>query len=128
MLQNSVAQAKMAGKEIQLSLKSQIAILDNAEKSAQGQNLFAIQQRLSAARTELAKEEDIKILAMNRAAGVQLSLAQAMRLKEAGLEYRSLTTVAAEAEAMKVAANRSEERRVGKECVSTCRSRWSPYH
>src|SRR3546814_7029234 len=26
------------------------------------------------------------------------------------------------------AAERSEERRVGKECVSTCRSRWSPYH
>src|SRR3546814_14344013 len=26
------------------------------------------------------------------------------------------------------AASRSEERRVGKECVSTCRSRWSPYH
>src|SRR3546814_11801403 len=25
-------------------------------------------------------------------------------------------------------ARRSEERRVGKECVSTCRSRWSPYH
>src|SRR3546814_18219502 len=27
-----------------------------------------------------------------------------------------------------VDADRSEERRVGKECVSTCRSRWSPYH
>src|SRR3546814_15961574 len=27
-----------------------------------------------------------------------------------------------------VHAQRSEERRVGKECVSTCRSRWSPYH
>src|SRR3546814_3397555 len=26
------------------------------------------------------------------------------------------------------AMSRSEERRVGKECVSTCRSRWSPYH
>src|SRR3546814_1772412 len=26
------------------------------------------------------------------------------------------------------ARRRSEERRVGKECVSTCRSRWSPYH
>src|SRR3546814_8526016 len=26
------------------------------------------------------------------------------------------------------ALRRSEERRVGKECVSTCRSRWSPYH
>src|SRR3546814_13110153 len=25
-------------------------------------------------------------------------------------------------------AERSEERRVGKECDSTCRSRWSPYH
>src|SRR3546814_13982964 len=27
-----------------------------------------------------------------------------------------------------VAGVRSEERRVGKECVSTCRSRWPPYH
>src|SRR3546814_4706052 len=27
-----------------------------------------------------------------------------------------------------VIVDRSEERRVGKECVSTCRSRWSPYH
>src|SRR3546814_11199410 len=27
-----------------------------------------------------------------------------------------------------VPVGRSEERRVGKECVSTCRSRWSPYH
>src|SRR3546814_10747312 len=26
------------------------------------------------------------------------------------------------------AKHRSEERRVGKECVSTCRSRWAPYH
>src|SRR3546814_3335846 len=29
---------------------------------------------------------------------------------------------------MDAADDRSEERRVGKECVSTCRSRWSPYH
>src|SRR3546814_12622772 len=26
-----------------------------------------------------------------------------------------------------IVGDRSEERRVGKECVSTCRSRWSPY-
>src|SRR3546814_16981288 len=32
------------------------------------------------------------------------------------------------ASAWDVAQRRSEERRVGKECVSTCRSRWSPYH
>src|SRR3546814_10607486 len=36
-------------------------------------------------------------------------------------ELRVRTTAA-------VGAARSEERRVGKECVSTCRSRWSPYH
>src|SRR3546814_6519581 len=30
--------------------------------------------------------------------------------------------------ASKTPAKRSEERRVGQECVSTCRSRWSPYH
>src|SRR3546814_17025321 len=35
---------------------------------------------------------------------------------------RGLSTPLAHAERM-----RSEERRVGKECVSTCRSRWSPY-
>src|SRR3546814_10344535 len=30
--------------------------------------------------------------------------------------------------AARLAQGRSEERRVGKECVSTCRSQWSPYH
>src|SRR3546814_18537002 len=31
-------------------------------------------------------------------------------------------------DAQPVVFGRSEERRVGKECVSTCRARWSPYH
>src|SRR3546814_17064136 len=31
-------------------------------------------------------------------------------------------------QAQSAAGDRTEERRVGKECVSTCRSRWSPYH
>ena len=31
-------------------------------------------------------------------------------------------------EAVCVILSRSEERRVGKECASMCRSRWSPYH
>src|SRR3546814_4139639 len=39
-------------------------------------------------------------------------------------EYRLLSTTSAESPRL----TRSEERRVGKECVSTCRSRWSPYH
>src|SRR3546814_15816645 len=38
-----------------------------------------------------------------------------------------LTPCKGESDIDNVAA-RSEERRVGKECVSTCRSRWSPYH
>src|SRR3546814_19191729 len=41
-------------------------------------------------------------------------------------DYRPL--VAALARAGYLVVQRSEERRVGKECVSTCRSRWSPYH
>src|SRR3546814_16550992 len=32
------------------------------------------------------------------------------------------------ADSIEILQDRSEERRVGKECVSTCRSRWSPYH
>src|SRR3546814_11541566 len=31
-------------------------------------------------------------------------------------------------QALAASGSRSAERRVGKECVSTCRSRWSPYH
>src|SRR3546814_15656243 len=38
-----------------------------------------------------------------------------------GYDHRRVFTLTADAFA------RSEERRVGKECVSTCRSRWSPY-
>src|SRR3546814_3642242 len=36
--------------------------------------------------------------------------------------------LATTARLLKLRGRRSEERRVGKECVSTCRSRWSPYH
>src|SRR3546814_10283967 len=39
-----------------------------------------------------------------------------------GLQLPQTTSIAA------ISPVRSEERRVGKECVSTCRSRWSPYH
>src|SRR3546814_15239489 len=37
-------------------------------------------------------------------------------------------TVVTKVGPVKARFQRSEERRVGKECVSTCRSRWSPYH
>src|SRR3546814_11333732 len=38
------------------------------------------------------------------------------------------TTEKAEEQPPLEAGKRSEERRVGKECVSTCRSGWTPYH
>src|SRR3546814_11696500 len=43
-------------------------------------------------------------------------------------QFRSRIRERAGRVAVGQAARRSEERRVGKECVSTCRSRWSPYH
>src|SRR3546814_3610812 len=39
-----------------------------------------------------------------------------------------LRTTSSHATSSSAPGQRSEERRVGKECVSTCRSRWSPYH
>src|SRR3546814_10143240 len=44
------------------------------------------------------------------------------------LSLRSFAPTSPNASASLGCPNRSEERRVGKECVSTCRSRWSPYH
>src|SRR3546814_14048445 len=48
-----------------------------------------------------------------------------LRSSEAGLKYFVLGALSS---GMLLYGIRSEERRVGKECVSTCRSRWSPYN
>src|SRR3546814_16999659 len=45
-----------------------------------------------------------------------------------GVRVRRCRCRRARRPALPARAARSEERRVGKECVSTCRSRWSPYH
>src|SRR3546814_16853514 len=44
------------------------------------------------------------------------------------LDFSALRVVLYSAAAMPAALLRSEERRVGNGCVSTSRSRWSPYH
>src|SRR3546814_19673650 len=59
--------------------------------------------------------EWVKKVDSGKRAGVPTEMAD--RLKSLERENRELRQ-----------ANRSEERRVGKECVSTCRSRWSPAH
>src|SRR3546814_15794586 len=56
----------------------------------------------------------------------------AASLAKAGIEVEdlSMTALARRFPLLNVEGldRRSEERRVGKECVSTCRSRWSPYN
>src|SRR3546814_5201508 len=53
---------------------------------------------------------------------------RALPFTECDVVCASADEVAAAIHALVVRGARSEERRVGKECVSTCRSRWSPYH
>src|SRR3546814_16965505 len=62
--------------------------------------------------------------------GVQVESAQTMPSSGVSTSPRDTTTAAARSPVTfsVVRHLRSEERRVGKECVSTCRYRWSPYH
>src|SRR3546814_4703906 len=69
--------------------------------------------------------------------GLQLLCIPSSALMSARMVSCSSWTLLTEPDLVKVKTNwtscwlekiRSEERRVGKECVSTCRSRWSPYH
>src|SRR3546814_15023993 len=65
------------------------------------------------------------------AMSVPWAIATSGRIETAGVNLRALgvdpdKNVVVTRDQVRFA--RSEERRVGKECVSTCRSRWSPYH
>src|SRR3546814_10684450 len=71
------------------------------------------EQRLVVLLRELSRDKTIIFTSHNQR---WLAIADRMMLIEDG-------AIKADAPAQK-----SEERRVGKECVSTCRSRWSPYH
>src|SRR3546814_14521095 len=59
----------------------------------------------------------------DRGADVALTSQQSMTIKGDLIRLRRLFT-----NLIENGLKRSEERRVGKECVSTCRYRWSPYH
>src|SRR3546814_4667889 len=68
-------------------------------------------------------EEVMKLLSELNEAGTTLVMVTHSPY-DAGFAHRTVNLF----DGKIVTENRSEERRVGKECVSTCRSRWSPYH
>ena len=49
-------------------------------------------------------------------------------LEAAGIRQTTLVVGHCADQVRGLAGERSEERRVGKECIEPCRSRWSPYH
>src|SRR3546814_7424253 len=54
--------------------------------------------------------------------------AMAQSMATVGMTRETVDVAALARDIERLQERRSEERRVGKECVSTCRSRWSPYH
>ena len=73
---------------------------------------------------ELGRDATIEELAV----ATELSTEDVITALEAGSEVESIYKTVYQGDGHEIYLVRSEERRVGKECVSSCRSRWSPYH
>src|SRR3546814_3932031 len=94
-------------------------------------DLLFDRDKTSSARTDVEYSDMATFLAPAAYAASKSLAAQGLSAKRSHLSeiiaallgYRTLAALTAEE-----LDPRSEERRVGKECVSTCRSRWSPYH
>src|SRR3546814_19893242 len=101
---------------------------DASRKLSKGQDRGAIPSNAAAQRNFVAILEPSALRAVGKG---DMRLArfgefeQTGRAARFGARYRAGSDEVAGARAGAV---RSEERRVGKECVSTCRSRWSAYH
>src|SRR3546814_1577867 len=67
--------------------------------------------------TRCALVTGVQTCALPISCSARVGLIDPLRLADGAARGRPLSRI-----------SRSEERRVGKECVSTCRSRWSPYH
>src|SRR3546814_20744709 len=60
--------------------------------------------------------------------GIVLFMVMALGISAVLLSINDHLAAARPTSVSEASYSRSEERRVGKECVSTCRFRWSPYH
>src|SRR3546814_14732014 len=99
------------------SLKGKVAFVDHAMRRAQDGSGYGPYGDVRRRGPSIASKKGATALVI-RSAGTD-----SHRNPHAG------STVFAEGDRpIPSSAVRSEERRVGKECVSTCRSRWSPYH
>src|SRR3546814_16565487 len=81
----------------------------------------------SNARRGLAEQDLLLLIGHRRVAGADF-LAFAIRLDRRGACPDRVEPALEIGEIVQVLLLRSEGRRVGKGCVSTCRTRWSPYH
>src|SRR3546814_13437420 len=66
-----------------------------------------------------------RVLHCNAAAEALLRRGRGLALR---MNWLTTTDPATQQQLARLLRRRSEERRVGTECVSSCRSRWSPYH
>src|SRR3546814_19672723 len=73
---------------------------------------------------KIAAEAGVKALALTHF--VPPAADRAALLAEVAADFAGPLVLAEDL--LRIDLARSEERRVGKECASTCRSRWSPYH
>src|SRR3546814_13433959 len=87
---------------------------------------YALTLRQWVANLEARWDEAVDLVGAGRARVWRLYMAaSAVGFEDGGLAVHQVLGVAAGADG---ASGRSEEPRGGKECVSTCRSRWSRYH
>src|SRR3546814_11945449 len=92
------------------------------------QGMRQVEQALVAILKEIAKERGINmIINASRGQGVVLFADNSLVITDVAREKLDKRLPAVPLTAPETT-KRSEERRVGKECVSTCRSRWSPDH
>src|SRR3546814_19618587 len=98
----------------------------------------AVVQRISPSLSSGQEQRNARVRAVGPGHCPELEFSMLRKLMLAGLAATTLITAACntiagvgrdvESVGETVTAVRSEERRVGKECVSTCRYRWSPYN
>src|SRR3546814_12413140 len=106
----------------------QVADAVAREKSIERDEVLeAMEQAISkAGRAKYGHEHDIRAEIDRKSGEVRLRRYREV-IDEVENEFTQILTKDAQARKEGIQP-RSEERRVGKECVSTCRSRWSPYH